>query len=56
MEKTYAELKISQQSATELAKVLDKQFGFIQTETLENKPTQKAYYSGMLAATEYFFR
>lgn len=52
---SYAEIKTSRQTAAELEHLLDIQFEFIGTETPKNKPAQKAYYSGVLAAAEYLF-
>lgn len=55
MGKTYAELKISQQTATELEQMLDKHFGFIKTTTEEYKREQEAFYEGILYAAELLF-
>ena len=52
----YTELKTNRQTAAELARVLDKQYGFIGTDKPQYRQQQAAYYMGMLAATELLFK
>lgn len=52
----YTELKTNRQTTTELARILDKQYGFIETALPQDQQAQIAYYLGMLVATELLFK